>query len=118
MRGFVRHLILRENFKEKNLEYAKEKLCIITDDGNIKYEVKRINDYNLVYEFYATKSQIDISGYAFKMTSKDRNVEIKISYNDEDLFEYFERKSFFNDKLFIEVLVDMPTRCRKEFKIL
>jgi len=117
MNGFVRHITLNNGLTREIIERKKQEFFIITDDGNIKYESKRINDYTIEYKFYATRSQIDISGYAFQMTTKNKNIDIKILYNDEYLTEYFTRKSLLDNKLLIEVVVDIPTRCRKEFKI-
>ncbi len=79
---------------------------------------RRINDYTIEYEFFATKSQIDISGYSFKMTSRNKDVEIKVLYNGEISREYFSRKTLLDGKMFIEVVMGMPTRCKREFKII
>ena len=66
---------IKERFY-KNLEFGTAGLRGIIGAGT-----NRINDYTIEYKFYATRSQIDISGYAFQMTTKNKNIDIKIWKN-------------------------------------
>ena len=117
MKGFVQHIILNNGNTEQSLENKKELFDSREDDGNVKYEMKRIDNTTLEYKFYATKNQIDISGYAFWVDCEDNNADISIYINGREVVEYYTRKTLLDGKLFIEIFADVPTKSRKELKV-
>lgn len=117
MEGFTKNIILRDNMTEKSIEDKKEIFDCKNDDGNVKYELKKIDDFTLEYRFYITKNPIDISGYAFWVDRTDRNVEISIYSKGKEMYEYYTRRSLLDSKLFIEIVADIPTEKRKNLKV-
>lgn len=117
MDGFVKKIILRDNLTEEIINNKKEIFDCKNDDGNVKYEVKKLNNSTLEYRFCTTKNQIDISGYAFWVDYTNQSVEISIYNNGKEVCEYYTRKTLLDGKLFIEVLADVPTKNRKDLKV-
>lgn len=118
MDGFVKHIILRDGLTEKTIKNKEEIFDCKRDDENIKYELRKIDDFTLEYRFYTVKNPVYISGYAFWIDCINKNVEISIYSKGKETYEYYTRKSLLDGKLFIEIMADIPTEKRKNLKVI
>lgn len=117
MKGFTKRVILSGNLTEEIIEEKEELFDCKNDDGNVKYEMKKIDDFTLEYRFYTIKNKIYVSGYAFWVDRSDQNVEISIYSKGKEVYECYYRKTLLDGKLFIEVLADIPTENIKNLKV-